>query len=438
MEEQWVADRSQLRELLQRHPDWTNNAYAKNIGRSVGWVKVWKKRFKEGGFDDDTLLSSRSRARHNPPECIQQQIVEAILEIRDNPPHGLRRVPGPRTIIYFLQQDQALKTSGYHLPTSSATVWRILDQHQRIIRPEKVRHEPLERPKPMEEWQVDFKDVTTASSDPSQKKAHDIQTFDVIDAGTSMLMANPARADFNAVTVIQTLVEIFQQLGCPQKLRFDRDTRFVGSASGRDFPSAFVRFLLCLGIEPIICPPQRPDKNPFVERYHRTYEYECLRVDYPANLEAVNEVNRVFKHHYNHIRPHQGNACGNLPPCIAFPVLPELPSLPEYINPNRWLDSIIGRYYKRKITADGRFQIGRQSYYVSKADAGKSVVVTIRPKSHLLDVIHGRDILRSLRLKGLHDHTLMPLGEYISLISQEAYSEYQELLGKKIWRMARM
>jgi transposase len=71
-------------------------------------------------------------------------------------------------------------------------------------------------------------------------------------------------------------VEFLQRSGLPAMLTFDRDPRWVGSASGRDFPSAFVRFLLCLGIQPTICLPHRPDKSCYVERLHRTYKYECL------------------------------------------------------------------------------------------------------------------------------------------------------------------
>ncbi len=43
--------------------------------------------------------------------------------------------------------------------------------------------------------------------------------------------------------------------GLPQMLTFDNDPRFVGSPAGRDFPSALVRFLLCLGVQPNVIPP---------------------------------------------------------------------------------------------------------------------------------------------------------------------------------------
>jgi hypothetical protein len=70
---------------------------------------------------------------------------------------------------------------------------------------------------------------------------------------------------------------------CPDRIRLDRDTRWVGSWTTKNFPSPMLRFLLCLGIDPMVCPPQRPDntvlvpfqENPFVERYHRNFKYTC-------------------------------------------------------------------------------------------------------------------------------------------------------------------
>jgi transposase len=52
--------------------------------------------------------------------------------------------------------------------------------------------------------------------------------------------------------------------GLPDRITFDRDPRFVGSATARDFPAPFVRFWACLGVDVIVCPPHHPDKNAFV------------------------------------------------------------------------------------------------------------------------------------------------------------------------------
>ena len=153
MEEEYFADRTTLRQLLKRHPNWTTKQYMTTLGRSRSWVKKWCKRLRHAAPDDDRVLHGLSRARHTPPEPIQPQVVERILEIRDHPPANLQRVPGPKAILYYLHQDQALKASGVHVPTSTRTVWQILDRHQRIYRESKPDHEPVERPQPMSSWQ---------------------------------------------------------------------------------------------------------------------------------------------------------------------------------------------------------------------------------------------------------------------------------------------
>jgi hypothetical protein len=60
------------------------------------------------------------------------------------------------------------------------------------------------------------------------------------------------------------VAQFVREHGLPAMLTFDNDPRFVGSASGRDFPSALVRFLLCVGVEPNVIPPHRPDLNAYV------------------------------------------------------------------------------------------------------------------------------------------------------------------------------
>jgi hypothetical protein len=116
----------------------------------------------------------------------------------------------------------------------------------------------------MQEIQIDFKDDSTVPAEPLGKRQHVVETCNFVDAGTSIWLHGPVRADFTAETAFEAVVEFLLLYGLPSMLTFDRDPRWVGSASGRDFPSAFVRFLLCLGIQPNICPPHRPDKNCYV------------------------------------------------------------------------------------------------------------------------------------------------------------------------------
>ena len=131
MEEQWQVDRARLWRLLQEQPDWSQRKLAQTTSRSVSWVKKWRKRLSQADPDDPDCLKSRSRRPKEAGSPIQAVVVERILAIRDNPP--LNRVPGPLTIKYFLHEQEKEEPLGCYLPTSSSTIWRILDEHQRDL-----------------------------------------------------------------------------------------------------------------------------------------------------------------------------------------------------------------------------------------------------------------------------------------------------------------
>src|SRR5579863_513672 len=124
------------------------------------------------------------------------------------------------------------------------------------------------------------KDVGSVSPEQSLqgKRQHVIEVCNFLDAGTSIALWAQAIEDFHEQTAMEAVITFLRRYGCPRQITFDRDPRWVGSVSGRDFPSPLRRLLLCLGITPPICPPHRPDKNAYVERYHRTYGQQCLQI----------------------------------------------------------------------------------------------------------------------------------------------------------------
>src|SRR5260370_31564133 len=205
---------------------------------SVGWVKKWKQRLRAAGPQDEGVVHSRSRARTHPPERVDERVVECVLSIRDQPPEGLRRTPGPKAILYYLPRDAELAAAGLRLPTSTRTIWRLLRQHGRILPRCPRHHEPLERPAPLLAWQLDFKDASSVPADPQGKRQHVVEVLDVVDSGTSLLLEAQARADFTAEPALLSLAHTFRRHGLPHALTLDRDTRWVGSPQGSDFPSA--------------------------------------------------------------------------------------------------------------------------------------------------------------------------------------------------------
>jgi len=420
MEEQWQVDRARLRRLLQEQPNWSQRKLAQATKRSVSWVKKWRKRLKQADSDDPELLKSRSRRSKEASSPIQALVVERILAIRDNPP--LNRVPGPLTIKYFLHEQEKEEPLGCYLPTSSSTIWRILDEHQRIYRPTPVEPEPLPPSEPMEIWQIDFKDITTVRP-PEQavKQQHLVETLNIVDTGTSILVDNPARADFNAETVIRALAEVLQKVGCPRQITFDRDPRFVASASGGDFPAPFVRFLACLGIKADICPPQRPDRNGYVERYNRTYKYETIFIYRPETFDQIIEMNRNEKYFYNYYRPNQAKSCGNRPPRLAFADLPPLPPVPQMIDPDRWLETVDGQLFTRRVNAAGSVQVDKHKYYIGRAYQGRSVILQVDATNRQFNVELAKKPLKTIPIKGL-EHAQMSFDKYLDFICTQAVS----------------
>lgn len=334
MEEEWVRDRSRLPALMQEQPTGSVRQYAATLGRSRKWVQKWKKRFMMADPHDLQVLMSQSRARKTQPEPYPPAVIARILELRDEPPAAVPRRLGAPAILYYLHHDQNLQAQGLRLPRSTSTIWKILDAHQRILRFQPAPAELFERPAPLDTWEIDFTDVSSAVPVSEAKRQHWVEALAVVDRGTSILVDLQAASDYQAPSALRAIASTLRRQGLPQRIVLDRDPRWVGSWSSDQFPSAFMRFLLCLGVQVEVCPPQRPDRKPFVERYFRTLQEECVNVYSPATAMAAQAVFEAHQALYNHERPNQARACGNQPPYVAFPRLPILPSLPDTVDPD--------------------------------------------------------------------------------------------------------
>jgi transposase InsO family protein len=422
MEEAWYADRAGLRGLARARADYTVAEYAQALGRSASWVKKWLRRLGQAPPDDEAVLHSRSRARKRPPPAAPREVVDRILEIRDHPPANLQRVPGPKAILYFLRRDPELAAAGAPLPRSTSTVWALLRRHGRIPARRAQASEPLDRPPPLSSWQLDFKDVSTVPGDPEGKRQHAVEALNCVDCGTSLLVAADVRADFTEETTLEAVAEVLRANGLPEEVTIDRDPRFVGGPGARDFPSPFLRFLACLGVAVRVTPPRRPDRNAFIERYHGTYQRECLQVHQPATLERAREVTAAFREHYNRERPNQALTCANRPPLEAFPALPPRPPVPAEVAPDAWLPLVAGRRYVRKVSPAGKAVVETQRYYVGRRLAGQRVALSVDPGERALVVRHGGAVIKHLPLRGLREAPL-PFDRFVDLMSREARAQ---------------
>ena len=196
--EHWIADRALLQRYLRDHPEWTQPQLAAAVGRSLGFVKKWVKRLRGAPSGDMSVLFGLPRRRKTPYPQSDPQVEERILAIRDEPPEHLKRVPGPKALLYYLPRDPALQGRTAPLPRSTRTIWKILRRHHRIAHPPRHVHQPLERPAPMSCWQIDFKDASSVPADPYGKQQHVVEILNVVDMGTSIVVAADVHADFHA------------------------------------------------------------------------------------------------------------------------------------------------------------------------------------------------------------------------------------------------
>ena len=150
-----MRDRALLRDLLEKIPHASPQELAQALGRSVSWVKKWRKRLAADDSHDPALLCSYSRAHHAPYFRWDERVIKRIVEMRFAPPENLKRVPGPRALLYYLPRDSELQAAQVPLPRSSRTIWKILHTTGCLLpRSQKSSH-PNELREPLEEIQMD-------------------------------------------------------------------------------------------------------------------------------------------------------------------------------------------------------------------------------------------------------------------------------------------
>jgi hypothetical protein len=114
-----------------------------------------------------------------------------------------------------LDRDPDLQAQGLQVPRSARTMWKILRTEGLILASPAARHQPLPPREPLEEVQMDFKDVTTVPADPDGKRQHVVETCNFVDAGTSILLEAQVRDDFRAETAFDAVVAFLRRYGLP-------------------------------------------------------------------------------------------------------------------------------------------------------------------------------------------------------------------------------
>lgn len=203
MDSEWELDRIRLYQLRREHPDWTLKHLAQAVGWCLSWVKKWLKRFREAGSPSLAMFQSQSRAPHNRPGQIVAAVRDLILGLRDDLKEMYGRVVGPKTILYHLHKETVLQSQGVYLPRSTRSIWQVLKEGGRI--PTRVHeHHPVERPEPMQHWEMDFGQLGDT-----------FEFMTVIDRGTSILINTQTQPHYNAEMALMAVVYFLILVGLP-------------------------------------------------------------------------------------------------------------------------------------------------------------------------------------------------------------------------------
>jgi hypothetical protein len=96
---------------------WKNTQFAQATHRSLTWVKKWKKRLAALSPHDCAAPLALASHHHQPPPQSEPKrpdprLVERILHYRDELPKLINRLPGPKTLLYYLGKDEVLQELG--------------------------------------------------------------------------------------------------------------------------------------------------------------------------------------------------------------------------------------------------------------------------------------------------------------------------------------
>lgn len=318
-----------------------------NISRKTGYKLVH--RYVMEGFYG---LYDRSRTPHHHPHAVGEDIITAILSLRNRYPRW-----GARKLHAWLYKH----SPGVDWPSVS-TIGRILLRQGKIIpRRRSRRTPPYTRPfqdcrAPNDVWCADFKGWFKTGN---QSRCEPLTVTD----GYSRYALTCRALPYTTQAVIRPLFEsLFREHGLPWAIRTDNGRPFASTALGG--LSRLAVWWIKLGIIPERIEPGHPEQNGRHERFHRTLKEESINPP-QATLEEQQAAFDRFCLYYNRERPHE--ALSNNTPASVYKSSPRpYPSrIPEVVYPDHMI--------VRKVRPSGSIHWHGRELYISETVIGEPV-----------------------------------------------------------------
>jgi transposase InsO family protein len=327
------------------------------ISRQVG--HALKKRFLAEG---PSGLEERSRAPLHHGRATPAEVVARLIEARRRWPHW-----GPKKLLGKLSREEP------ELAWPSISTGSEILRREGLSQPRRWRRRPLTVEQPFlcvtaanDAWCIDFKGWFRTGDG---KRCH---PFTVTDAFSRYLLAVEAIEPVTEA-VQAKMDELFARHGLPQAIRSDNGTPFASTGAGglTRLSARWAR----MGIRLERIWPGKPQQNGRHERMHRTLKAEACQPP-AANLADQQSRFDIFRHEFNHERPHE--ALGQRQPAEFY-----RPSPRPFGEPVGDVDYGPDEQVRR-IRSSGEIRWRGSLLFVSEAITGETVAISKRSDGHWL------------------------------------------------------
>ena len=226
---------------------------------------------------------SRSGQRYQAHPRDDTDLAERLREVaRRHKPYGYRRA------LALLRRDQ--------LKVNHKRVYRLWKQiglqcpvHRKRRRSQHSGSVPQEATHPNHVWTYDFVFDTTSDS-------RTLKFLTLVDEFTRECLAIKVERRLPATAVVEVLGQVFAERGVPEYLRSDNGPEFIAKT--------IQGWLKLRQVQMHYIEPGSPWQNGYGESFNGKFRNECLNMEVFYSLAEATTVVEIWRHSYNHERPH--------------------------------------------------------------------------------------------------------------------------------------
>jgi len=274
---------------------WKKSEIARKLQRSRSWVQRWIGRYRLN--EPKVSLQDQSRAPKRMSWSFPERIKQMVMRVREEREKGKRAkyqyaLVSAQAIYYELRELHV-----FPLP-SPRTIHLWLKQASRI--PERKVRKPPNPTYPVLPCQAvnDVQELDFKGPLYLKDRSHKYYLM-VLRDKVSKKTALRALANKSMDAILDFLVDAWQSMGCPKRLKMDNCLDFRGSNLYPRSPSKLVRICLDLGIQPVFIPLGEPWRNGVVENLNgllarflfRTHTFETEKQLHQAVQRLQTTIN---------------------------------------------------------------------------------------------------------------------------------------------------